>query len=85
MKALAMTKTVMRNSFTKLFSPHRIGKRKIAYQYTYRHQFNTTKRTSMQRIRRSKQGAANRIYGSITALQLRRQFGRLPTVPLFWR
>jgi hypothetical protein len=85
MKSLNQSKTIKRNYFTRHFSPHRIGRRKILRAFSYTFTSRPVKRTGMQRMRRSKQGAANQVFGSITALQIRRTFGRFPTISPFWR
>jgi hypothetical protein len=78
MKRFNFPRIIKRKLFNIVFGG--IGKRRFIQDY-----FNKPKRIklrfNMQKIRRAHQGWRNRVHGSITALKIRKVFGRLrPTV-----
>ena len=82
MKKFNFPRIIKRKLFTIIFGD--VGKRRLIQDY-----FNKPKRIKerfkMQKIRRSHQGWRNKVHGSITALKIRKAFGRRPTVSQFRR
>lgn len=80
MKRFNFPRIIKRKLFTVIFG--HVGKRRFIQDY-----FNKPKRVkarfNMQKLRRAHQGWRNRVHGSITALKIRKVFGRLkPTIKL---
>ena len=68
-------KTTRRNAFTKVFGG--IGRRRVVASLHHpKRIFRKRERFWMQMIRRARSGARNQVWGSITALQMRRKYGR---------
>jgi hypothetical protein len=82
MKRFNFRKRIKRKLFTVIFGD--VGKRRLITDYRPSAVRKPRKhRTKMQKMRRAHQGWRNRVHGSITALKIRRVFGRLrPTAQL---
>jgi hypothetical protein len=82
MKNFRFPRTIKRKLFNIIFGS--VGKRRLIQDY-----FNKPKRIKacfkIQKIRRSHQGGRNKVYGTITALKMRKVFGRHKSVPQFRR
>jgi hypothetical protein len=80
MKKFNFPRTIKRKLFNIIFSS--VGKRRfITDYYPTKVRKPRKHRTKMQKIRRAHQGWRNRVHGTITALKMRKVFGRLrPTV-----
>lgn len=82
MKKFRFSRTIKRKLFNIIFGG--VGRRRLIQDF-----FNKPKhikeRFNMQKIRRAHQGWRNRVYGSITALKIRKVFGRRKPVPQFRR
>jgi len=84
MKRFNFKKIVGRNAFTTVFGG--IGKhRTVLYFASGPTSKSPYKRTKLAMIRRAHQGWRNRVYGSMMALKIRRQYGRRKPVPQFRR
>jgi hypothetical protein len=82
MKNFRFPHIVKRKLFSIIFGG--VGKRRLITDYKFKPK--TLKRKfAIQRLRRSKQGWRNIIYGNISALKLRLAFGRRKPVPKFRR
>ena len=84
MKKFRFPRIIKRKLFTIIFGD--VGKRRLITDY---HPSSVRKprkhRTKMQKIRRAHQGWRNRVHGSITALKMRKVFGRRKSVAQFRR
>ena len=79
MKKFRFPRTIKRKLFNIVFG--RVGKRRLIQEYVNK-ALVIKARFKMQMTRRSHQGWRNRVYGSITALKIRKAFGRRkPTSP----
>ena len=80
MKKFKFPRIIKRKLFTVIFGD--VGKRRLIQDY-YSKPKRIKSRFNIQKIRRAHQGWRNRVHGSITALKIRKVFGRLkPTVKL---
>jgi hypothetical protein len=80
MKKFRFPRIIKRKIFTVIFGD--AGKRRLIQDY-YNKPKRIKARFKMQRIRRAHQGWRNRVHGSITAIKMRKVFGRLrPTAQL---
>jgi len=75
-------KTAARNGWTKIFGG--IGRRRSIKDF-FSTKAPVKKRFNMQMVRRSHQGHRNKVFGSLNALKIRLQFGRMPTISDFRR
>lgn len=82
MKRFDFRKTIKRRAFTIVFGS--VGKRRLL-TFNARRKNPLALRFKMQMIRRSNQGWRNRIFGTISALQVRRKYGRIKSIPQFRR
>jgi hypothetical protein len=75
MKSFNFRKTTMRNDFTTIFGG--VGRRRGVRSYMPKFKKKpVAKKTKLQRIRRAHQGWMNLTFGRITALRIRRLYGR---------
>ena len=82
MKDFTFRKTIKRSAFTVVFGG--VGKRRRML-FNFRRKTLAPLRFKMQKIRRAHQGWRNEIYGSISALLFRKEYGRRKVVPQFRR
>lgn len=82
MKKFRFPRIIKRKLFTVIFGD--VGKRRLIQDY-----YNKPKcikaSFKMQKIRRAHQGWRNRVHGTITALKIRKAFGRRKPAPQFRR
>lgn len=82
MKNFRFPRIIERKMFSVIFGG--VGKRRLITDYHPK--FKKGKRKfKMQWVRRSNQGWRNRVYGSMTAIKMRKVFGMLRRVPTFRR
>jgi hypothetical protein len=75
LKRFNFPRIIKRKLFTIIFGD--AGKRRLITDYYPSHVAKPRKhRTKMQKIRRAHQGWRNRVHGTITALKMRKIFGR---------
>jgi hypothetical protein len=78
MKKFNFPRIIKRKLFTIIFGT--VGKRRFIMDY-YNEPKRIKTRFKMQKMRRAHQGWRNRVHGTITALKVRKVFGRLkPTI-----
>ena len=78
MKKFNFPRIIKRKLFTIIFGD--VGKRRLIQDY-YNEPKRIKARFKMQKIRRAHQGWRNRVHGTITALKIRRAYGRRkPTI-----
>jgi hypothetical protein len=82
MKDFTFRKTTKRNNFTIVFGG--VGKRRRLFS-NYRRKKWAPLRFKMQKIRRAHQGYRNQVYGSISALLFRKEYGRRKPIAQFRR
>jgi len=82
MKRFNFPRIIKRKLFTVIFGD--VGKRRLITDYNPSQVRNPRKRrTKLQKMRRAHQGWRNLVHGRITALKIRKVFGRLrPTAQL---
>jgi hypothetical protein len=83
LKNFRFRKTIKRNNFTKIFGG--IGCKRFVSTYVKRGRieriverlcWNKMPRFKIQKMRRAHQGWRNRVFGMITALNIRKKYGR---------
>jgi hypothetical protein len=82
MKRFNFRKRIKRNDFTSVFG--NVGKRRSLLGKLRRSRWAPL-RFKIQQIRRAKQGWRNKVFGTLTALRIRRTYGRRKTIGLFRR
>ena len=82
MKKFRFPRIIKRKLFTIIFGD--VGKRRLIQDY-YNKPKRIKARFKMQKIRRAHQGWRNRVHGSITALKIRKVFGRRKPLAQFRR
>jgi len=82
MKKFNFPRTIKRKLFNIIFGG--VGKRRLITDYKQRPKPLVLK-FKIQWLRRCHQGWRNRVYGTITALKIRKAFGRRKPVPQFRR
>jgi hypothetical protein len=84
MKQFRFPRTIKRKLFTIIFGG--VGERRFITDYYPTHvRKPRMHRTKMQKTRRAHQGWRNRVHGTITALKMRKVFGRLKPTAQFRR
>jgi len=83
MKHFNFRKFIKRNDFTSVFG--RVGARRTLKSGLKKYFWYRWKKFKMQQVRRAKQGWRNRVFGSKTALRIRKTYGRRGNIPLFRR
>jgi hypothetical protein len=83
-KQFNFRKTIMRNDFTTIFGG--VGRRRGVRSYMPKFKkVPAVKKFNLQRIRRAHQGWMNLTFGRITALRIRRIYGRRKPIAQFRR
>ena len=75
MKRFNFRKRIKRNDFTSVFG--NVGARRTI---TRQKPKGLVLRFKLQQIRRAHQGWCNKVFGSISALKIRKTYGRRPTI-----
>ena len=83
MKRFNFRKRIKRNDFTSIFG--NVGARRTLKSALKKYFWYRWKRFKMQQVRRAHQGWRNRVFGSKTALRIRKKYGRRGNIPLFRR
>jgi hypothetical protein len=82
-KSFNFRKFIKRNDFTSVFG--NVGGRRTLKSGLKKYFWYRWKKFKMQQVRRAKQGWRNRVFGSKTALRIRKTYGRRPPISLFRR
>lgn len=82
MKTFRFPRTIKRKLFSMIFGG--VGKRRLITDYKPKPKPKKRK-FKIEWLRRCHQGGRNRVYGTITALKIRKAFGRRKSVPQFRR
>jgi hypothetical protein len=83
LKRFNFRKIIKRNDFTSIFG--NVGCRRTLKSGLKKYFWYRWKKFKMQQVRRAKQGWRNRVFGSKTALRIRKTYGRRVNIPLFRR
>jgi hypothetical protein len=84
LKRFNFRKRIKRNDFTSVFGG--VGRRRTLLHFAGKKRFLTRwRKTMMAQIRRANQGRRNKVFGTVTALRIRKAYGRRKSVSYFRR
>jgi hypothetical protein len=83
LKRFNFRKRIKRNDFTSVFG--NVGARRTLKSALKKYFWYRWKKFKMQQVRRAKQGWRNRVFGSKTALRIRKTYGRHKPIVSFRR